>query len=456
MTPMAGSAAFFVALGVAVIVPAQPASQGGPARPVTFTEDVAPLLFDRCAMCHHPDGPAPFSLLTFDDAKPRATLIAAATQAHFMPPWKTAPGGPEFVGQHPLSEQEIDVIRQWVANGAPQGDPRRMPVPRWSEGWQLGAPDLVVTLPQPFVLPPDGTDVSRVFVIPLPVTTLRYVRGLEFRPGNAKVVHHANIRIDPTRASRQLDEETPAPGYDGLILRSAVFPDGHFLGWTPGQVAPLLPKGLAWRLRPDSDLVVEVHMQPTGKPELVSPSIGLFFGDDPPDRVPLMLRLGRQNIDIAAGEADYTVADSFVLPVDVEVQAVQPHAHHRARHITGTALLPDGTSRSLIDIPDWDFRWQHVYRYVSPIALPKGTTIAMRYSYDNSAANARNPQQPPLRVTWGQWSRDEMGDLWIQVLTRSEQDRQQLNAAFRPKAIAEDAIGYEQMIRHRSGAFVPS
>jgi hypothetical protein len=188
-------------------------------------------------------------------------------------------------------------------------------------------------------------------------------------------------------------------------------------------------------------------MQPTGKPELVSPSIGLFFGEDPPDRIPLMLRLGRQNIDIAAGEADYVVADSFVLPVDVEVQAVQPHAHHRARHITGTAFLPDGTSRSLIDIPDWDFRWQHVYRYVSPVALPKGTTIAMRYSYDNSAANVRNPQQPPLRVMWGQWSRDEMGDLWIQVLTRNEQDRQQLNAAFRPKAIAEDAIGYEQMIR---------
>ena len=123
-----------------------------------------------------------------------------------------------------------------------------MPVPRWSEGWQLGSPDLVVTLPQPFVLPPDGTDVSRVFVIPLPVTALRYVRGLEFRPGNAQVVHHANIRIDSTRASRQLDEADPAPGYDGLILRSAVFPDGHFLGWTPGQVAPLLPKGLAWRL----------------------------------------------------------------------------------------------------------------------------------------------------------------------------------------------------------------
>ena len=119
MTPMAGSAAVLFALGVAVIVPAQPALQGGPVRPVTFSEDIAPLLFDRCVMCHHPDGPAPFSLLTFDDVKPRATLIAAATQAHFMPPWKTAPGSPEFVGQHPLSEREIDVIRQWVANGAP-------------------------------------------------------------------------------------------------------------------------------------------------------------------------------------------------------------------------------------------------------------------------------------------------------------------------------------------------
>src|SRR5262249_17332354 len=161
-------------------------------------------------------------------------------------------------------------------------------------------------------------------------------------------------------------ERDPEPGYDGVILRSAAFPDGYFLGWTPGQISPLLPKGMAWTLEPGSDLVVEIHMQPSGKPEQVAPSIGIYFTDDPPDRTPVMLRLGRQNIDIPAGDDHYVVEDSFVLPVDVELQALQPHAHHRAREVVGIATLPDGTTKWLINIKSWDFRWQHVYRFVSP------------------------------------------------------------------------------------------
>jgi tetratricopeptide (TPR) repeat protein len=161
----------------------------------------------------------------------------------------------------------------------------------------------------------------------------------------------------------------------------------------------------------------------------------------------VMLRLGRQNIDIAPGDSHYVVDDSFVLPVDVELQALQPHAHHRASAVEAVATFPDGTSRSLITIRSWDFRWQHVYRLVSPLALPRGTTISMHYTYDNSAANLRNPQQPPMRVLWGQLSRDEMGDLWLQVLTLTDRDRVVLNDAFRPKLIAEDAIGYEMMIK---------
>jgi tetratricopeptide (TPR) repeat protein len=415
--------------------------------PVTFSHDIAPIIFDKCGVCHHPDGPAPFSLLTYTSAKQHATQIAAATRTRFMPPWKSEPGFGEFVGQRHLTDDEIALIERWVASGAPEGDARPLPAPTWTEGWQLGKPDLVVTLPIPYQLPADGIDVSRVFVLPVPTTSRRYVKGLEFRPGNPRVVHHANIRVDPTRASRQLDERDSDPGYDGIILRSAVFPDGYFLGWTPGQVSPLLPKGMAWTLEPNSDLVVEIHMQPSGKVEQVAPSIGLYFTDDPPERTPVMLRLGRQNIDIPAGDSHYVVDDSFVLPVDVELQALQPHAHHRARAVEATATLPDGTTRWLINIKSWDFRWQHVYRLVSPMALPRGTTISMHYTYDNSAANLRNPQQPPMRVLWGQFSRDEMGDLWVQVLTSSERDRQILNDAFRPKLIAEDAIGYEMMIK---------
>ena len=416
--------------------------------PVTFSKDVAPIVFERCGVCHHPDGSAPFSLLTYAAARPHATQIAALTKRRLMPPWKSEPGYGEFVGHRPLTDDEIDLLQRWVEDGAAEGDPRDLPPPPPRAGaWQLGTPDLVLALPQPYRLAAEGADVSRVFVLPVAIDTVRYVKGLEFRPGNPRVVHHANIRIDRTSASRTLDQQDPAPGYEGVLAHSAVYPDGHFLGWTPGQVAPLLPKGLAWRLGPHTDLVVEVHMKPSGKPETVAPSIGLYFGSDPPERTPAMIRLGRQSIDIAAGERDYAIGDSFVLPVDAEVQAVQPHAHYRAREVRGLATLPDGTTKWLIYIKDWDFRWQHVYRYVAPFMLPKGTTLSVHYTFDNSAGNPRNPRQPPARVTWGQWSQDEMGDLWIQLLTRDDRDLQTLNAAFRVKAIAEDIVGYESMIR---------
>ena len=189
------------------------------------------------------------------------------------------------------------------------------------------------------------------------------------------MVHHANIRIDRTDATRKLDEADPLPGYDGLMPRTAEYPDGHFLGWTPGQVAPLVQPELAWTLEPGSDLVVQLHMQPSGAVEEVLPEIGFYFGDREPARTPTILRLGSQGIDIPPGESRYVIRDSYVLPVDVELLAVQPHAHYRAREIRGVATLPDGSSRLVMHIKDWDFRWQHVYRHESPIKLPKGTRL---------------------------------------------------------------------------------
>jgi len=434
------------------------ASQAGPQ--ITYEEHIAPLLSDRCAMCHHPDGSAPFSLMTYDDAKRHARQIATVTRSRFMPPWKVDPGDGPFIGQHPLSDAEIDLVERWVEQGAPGtsveatsrgGETGAGPIPPrgWTAGWQLGTPDLVVSLTEPYRLAGEGSDVFRIFVLPIPVDRERYVRGLEFRPGNPKVVHHANIRVDRTPASRALDEADPGPGYTGLIARSAGYPDGHFLGWTPGQVAPLVPEDLSWRLAPGTDLVVEIHMQPSGKQEVVQPSVGFYFGDRPPTRTPVMLRLGRQTIDIPAGERHYTITDSYVLPVDVQVLALQPHAHYRLREALGEAKLPDGTSKQLLRIKDWDFRWQHVYRYVAPLELPRGTTLSMRYTYDNSPDNPRNPEHPPKRARWGQRSADEMGDLWIQTLTRSQADLVALDTQFRRKVVAEDVHGYEMEIaRH--------
>ena len=415
---------------------------------VTFAHDVAPILYAKCGVCHRPTGAGPFSLLTYANARAHATQIATLTATGVMPPWQADVdyGGP-FVNQPRLTAAELDTLQRWAATGAAEGDASKTPAPpHWTDGWQLGTPDLVLATPN-YTLQADGTDVFRIFVVKIPVERLRYVRGLEFKPGNQRVVHHANIRIDTTDASRKFDEADPGPGYSGLIANSAEYPDGHFLGWTPAQVPPLLPKGLAWRLNPNTDLVVELHMQPSGKEETVQATIGIYFGTDPPERTPAMLRLGRQSIDIPPGDPSYVITDSFTTPVDVEVQAVQPHAHYRAKEMVGFAQLPDGSVKPLIHIRNWDFRWQHVFRLEQPFWVPKGTRLQMRYSYDNSADNPRNPHQPPARVYWGQRSADEMGDLWIQVLTRTPEDLQTLNAQFGPKVMTEDTIGYERWLQ---------
>lgn len=427
---------------VTALAQAPPAA---PAAPVTFNQHVAPVLHAHCAQCHRPGGAGPFSLITFADASRRAAQLATVTARGYMPPWQ-ADGTPhEFVAQPRLTPEQVALFAAWAK--APVEGPGRPPAPpTWAEGWYLGEPDLVVTLPAGYTLPAESTDVFRIFAVPLKVTGTRYVRGIEFHPGNARVVHHANIRIDRSDGSRRLDEADPGPGYDGLLARSAEYPDGHFLGWTPGQIAPLVDADLAWRLDPGTDLVVQLHMQPSGKPEPVQPVIGVYFSDRPATRTPSILRLGSQGIDIPPGEGRYLVQDSYTLPVNATLLAVQPHAHYRASDVTGTARFPDGTTRTLIHIGDWDFRWQHVYRYTAPIRLPKGTVVSMRYVYDNSPANPRNPQAPPVRVRWGQRSFDEMGDLWFQLATDSEADRAALVAEVQAKMAAEDLIGLETML----------
>jgi tetratricopeptide (TPR) repeat protein len=419
---------------------------------VTFTKDVAPILFAHCATCHRPGQVGPFSLLTYEDARPRARQMTEATGSGLMPPWKPAAGHGQFEGERRLSAQQIALFRAWVAQGMMRGDPADLPpLPQWAEQWQLGTPDLIVAMPEPYVLPPQSRDVFRTFVVPIPVRAASYVRAIEFRPGNARVVHHANIKIDHTRLSRRRDEDEAGPGYEGGGSREARFPDGLFLGWTPGQSPRTSPDGMSWHLEPQSDLVLELHLMPGAKPEPVQVSVGFFFTDKPPSRTGYMLRLGRQDIDISAGQTDYINTDAYTLPVDVEALAIQPHAHFLAREIRAWATLPNGNTEPLIYIKDWDFHWQDVYTYARPIALPKGTRIEMKYTYDNSTANRRNPNAPPKRVTFGQTSTSEMGSLWLQVVPRSRSDLPVLERDFGPKILRDDIAGNEKWLEVEPG-----
>ena len=419
------------------------------AEAVTFSRDIAPILFEHCVVCHRPGALGPMSLMSYQEVRPWARAIREQVGGRRMPPWKPEPGyGSPFIGDRRLSDAQLRLIQQWVVEGAIEGSPADLPrMPEWPGRWQLGEPDLIVEIPEAYTLPAGRRDVLRKFAIPIPIARTRYVRGVEFQPGNPRVVHHANMRIDPTHASRELDAADREPGYEGVTPFAAQFPPGYFLGWTPGQLRPLAPEDMAWRLEAGADLLLELHLVPGTQPERVQSRIGFYFTDAAPTRVPATIRLGRQNLDIPAGAKDYVGRDSYVLPVDVDVYGVQPHAHYLAREVKGFATLPDGTRRWLIYITDWDFDWQDFYSYVKPLVLPKGTELTMEITYDNSVGNRRNPHSPPTRVTWGQKSSNEMGDLWIQVVPRHAEDLAILNDDRRPRELAEDIVGSEMVLK---------
>jgi tetratricopeptide (TPR) repeat protein/mono/diheme cytochrome c family protein len=394
---------------------------------VTYYKDIAPIVYQSCAPCHRPGEPGPFALLTYADVRKRAPQIVAVTKRRYMPPWLPEAGHGEFQDERRLADAQIAVIAQWVADGAPAGSPAKVPPqPTFVPGWQLGEPDLVLEASAPYRLPAGGPDQYWNFVLPLNVSATRWVKAIEIRPGNARAVHHANVLIDRSRSAR-IQEKTPGAGFPGMDLNieSDTFdPDSHFLFWKPGGTPWVEPDGMAWRADPATDLVLNVHMQPTGKPELVQPSIGLYFTDRPATKFPMLLQLEHDGaLDIPPGVSDFPVADDFVVPMDMYVLAVYPHAHYLGHVLEGYATLPGGTRQWLVRIPDWDPNWQSVYRYKDPVFLPKGTVVSMRYHYDNSAANPRNPNHPPQRVRGGNQATDEMAHLWLQVLPRGADDR---------------------------------
>jgi tetratricopeptide (TPR) repeat protein len=395
--------------------------------PITFYKHIAPITYQYCAPCHRPGEAGPFPLLTYNDVKKRAGQIAAVTRSRYMPPWLPEPGYGHFSGERRLTDAQIRTIEEWVAGGVREGSPAEAPpAPTFSAGWQLGKPDLVVQASKAFTLRADGPDVFWNFVLRGPLSETRYVKAIEIRPGNARIVHHANLLVDRTRSSRSR-ETSPGAGFEGMDLdieADTFEPDSHFLFWKPGSVPYVEPEGLAWRLDKGNDLVLNVHLQTTGKPEEIQPAVGLYFTDKPQTRFPMLVQLEHDGkLDIPAGDKDFTITDDFRLPLDVDVLGVYPHAHYLGKVLEGYATLPGGTRRWLIRIPNWDLNWQAVYRYEEPVFLPKGTVISMRYRYDNSAENPRNPNHPPKRVRGGNQSTDEMGHLWLQVLPRGTTDR---------------------------------
>ena len=285
-------------------------------------------------------------------------------------------------------------------------------------------------------------------------STLRALDAIDPQPDvqpvedDSSAIHHAIMRVDRTSASRRRDGDDGQPGFpfDGMNS-SAEDPGGYLIGWAPGRGPIVAPEGMPWRLERSSDLVVEVHLLPGATPTTVQPSIGLYFSDTPPTRTPVMVVMESKMIDIPAGASDHEITDTYILPVDIELLSVYPHAHYLGKTMHVQAVLPDGSTRRLLQINRWSFNWQQDYRYTTPVALPGGTTLVMRYTYDNSDGNRDNPHHPPRRVTYGQRSSDEMGTLGLQILPRSSADAAVLVEAFTKRQLDAAVAGAEMLVR---------
>jgi tetratricopeptide (TPR) repeat protein len=434
-------------------LPAPPPYAPRPAGTLTFAKDIGPIVLEKCAGCHHPGEIGPFPLLCFADVKKRARQIVEITQKRIMPPWSPVPGYCEFERDRGLSAAEIGMIDQWVAEGTSEGDISELPPPpEFPTGWRYGPPDLVVTMPEAFAVPADAAaDVYRKFVIPVPIGETRYVRAFDFDPGNESLVHHMRLRVDRSGLCRAQEEQDPSPGFDGILFSGDTEPDGFFLVWTPGYEAQARRADVAWKLEPGTDLVLELHLHPTGKPESVQSSIALYFQPEPPRERLHMVQLSCETIDIAPGKKGDHYEDRYVLPVDTTVLAAMPHAHYLATEFRAWAELPDGRKEWLMRIADWDFNWQREYTYAEPMTFPKGTALYMRVTYDNTAENPRNPHHPPQRVLIGRDTFNEMAQVFFQVLAVNPEDNEVLAADFHRKEFANNLLREEFLLARGSG-----
>jgi len=388
-----------------------------PSASPTFNKDVAPLLFKHCTGCHRPGEVAPFSLLSYAEVAKRSEQIVRVTHNRFMPPWKPKAGYGEFLDPRGLSEAEMAMLSDWAKAGAPEGDPADAPeAPRYTEGWQLGTPDLVLKMPEPYTLPAEGGDVYQCFVLPAKLAETRGISAIEIRPGNRKIVHHAILYADDKGLARQKDDKEPGQGYR-CFGGPGFLPSGNLGGWAPGMTPRFLQEGTARRLPKGSDVIMQLHYHPSGKVETDVTQIGLYFSKKPPERFLAAVPLLNLDLEIPAGMDHHKTGAAFKLPMDLDVVGVVPHMHLLGQEMKVFATLPDGTVKPIIWIDDWDFNWQGEYGLKAPIHLPKGTQLQFEAVYDNSDKNPNNPHSPPKKVSWGENTTDEMAVAFVQFTT---------------------------------------
>ena len=410
---------------------------------VTFTKDIAPIIYNNCTKCHRPNEIGPFPMTNYQEIQPWAPTIKYVTSIRYMPPWKADPEYSRFQGERFLSQEQIDLIAQWVDDGTPYGNVgEEPPLPEFPTGSQIGTPDLVLSMAESYEHWGGSQDEYRVFVLPTHLTEDKQVATVELRPGNSKVLHHALFSFDNTGQARALDQADPKYGYDGFggfgINESL---QNMFPGYVPGQKPIPYPQGLGQILPAGSDLLMQVHYGPSPFPTHDSSTVNIFFKKEPVTRQVTNFIFLPFDPYITNGpfvmwpNTVTTFHCQFTVPVKVSLFAIWPHAHLLGQDFTVYAVHPNGDTTNLIHIPDWDFNWQGSYNFKKYIVLEPGTVLHAYATYDNTVNNPSNPNSPPKFVTWGEKTTDEMLFLPISFVLYSPGDE---NVVFEEETTAVD------------------
>lgn len=386
---------------------------------------VAPILQRNCISCHNPRGGAPFNLLTYQDAKQWGEQMLEVTQSRYMPPWLPAPDRGDFRGQRRLSNADLATIRGWVSAGMPEGPAAPAPPApsaQSSSNWKLGQPDLTLQLASPVTLSGSGPDLFLNLIIPNTSAQRHAIRAMEIRASDPQAVRSIWLQVDAKGALRRehaVDWQAGIPGMEPpASSESLLASPAGLLFWTADAPVLAAEAHQSWTLEAGSDLVLTTHLKTTGHSETVQLTVALYYTKDAARaRQPEVVELQQDgHIAIAPNEANTQVEGQFTLPAPASVQAVYPRAHFLGKELNAYATLPDGKKQWLVSIPKWDVDWQAVYRYSKPVVLPKSSTIHWQYVYDNSTDNPHNPNDPPEQVHAGNTSKDEVNQLWLELM----------------------------------------
>ena len=394
---------------------------GSAAAQPTWSREDSRIARGKCQICHRPNDIAPFSLMTWEDAKNRAERIEHVVRERIMPPWKPVAGHGRFRDSYALTDEERQTIVDWIAAGAPEGDPADLPEsPAQSGEWQLGEPDKIVQMPAPWEIPRQK-DVYRCFVIDPQFDEDKHVSAIEVLPGNRQVVHHVILFIDATGQAEKLDEKEEGPGYTcfggpGIDVSSSILAAlsgdvGGLGGWVPGMRAARLPEKVGIYVPKRAKLIMQVHYFPGGRPDATDQTrVGIYYAKEKIEKRLRYLPVLNTSFRIPPGEERAEVTAQMPVFPFLEMHAIQiaPHMHLLGREIKVERIDLRGESESMIYINDWDFHWQGFYTYEEPVPLRMGDRVKLTCIFDNSERNHHNPSSPPKAVGWGEGTEDEM------------------------------------------------